>query len=138
MFDNVLLACWNCKENMKSRCLKCAKSVCNRSSSCHVVASEDEQGWKAGHRVAFCVLCCERSRETSEIATEAIQSTSPSSNSSYVEQSKSNSCSSPRNRTCLPWKGDMKYYSLQTKILQGATKSWLKSLVLAKPKYKPS
>lgn len=75
------------------------------SSSCHVAASEDEPGWKAGHYVAFCVLCSACSRESSEIATESIQSTSSpsssSSNSSSAELSKNKSCNSSRNRTCL-------------------------------------
>ena len=93
------LACWNSKENTKHRCLKCAKPVCNRSSSCYVVASEDEPGWKPGHCVAFCVPCSECSRESSEIATESIQSTSSSLNYSSVKPSKSNSCNPHSNRT---------------------------------------
>lgn len=52
------LASWNCKENTTYWCLKCAKLVCNRSSSCHVAASEDEPGWKAGHCIAFCPVLC--------------------------------------------------------------------------------
>ena len=100
MFDDVSVCC-NCKENTKYRCLKCAKPVCNRSSSCHVTASEDEPGWKAGHCVTFCVPCSACSREPSEIATESIQSTSSSSsNSSSVKPSKNKSNPSS-NRTCL-------------------------------------
>ena len=106
------LACRNCKENTTYRCLKCAKPVCNRSSGCHVAASEDEPGWKAGHCVAFCVPCSACSRESSEIATESIQSTSSSpssssssssssSNSSFVKPSKKKSCNSSCNRACL-------------------------------------
>ena len=64
--------------------------MCNRSNSCHVAASEDEPGWKAGHSVAFCVPCSACSRKSSEIVTEFIQSTSSSSSSS---SSSSNSSS---------------------------------------------
>ena len=88
MFNMSQLVCWNCKENTKYQCLKCAQPVCNHSSSCHVAASEDEPEWKAGHCVAFCVPCSVCSREPSEIATESIQSTSSSSNSSSAKPSK--------------------------------------------------
>ena len=79
-----------------------AKPVSNRSSSCHVAASKDGPGWKAGHCVAFCVPCSACSRESSEIATEFIQSTSSSSsNSSSAKPSNNKSCNPCSNRTCL-------------------------------------
>ena len=50
--------CWNCcEETSHYRCLKCSRAVCNRSKDCSVAASEEEFGWKAGHRVAFCTPC---------------------------------------------------------------------------------
>ena len=135
------LACWNCKD-MTYRCLKCAKPVCNRSSSCHVAASEDEPGWKAGHCVAFCVPCSACSRESSEIATESIQSTSSSSssssNSSSAKPSKNEGCNPSSNRTCLTLERRHEIYSLRRTIPHGSTESSLKCLVLAKPKYKAS
>ena len=104
--------CWNCKENTRYRCLKCNGTVCNRSLNCYVVASEETPGWRAGYRVAFCVSCCEGSKnrkhegEQAELCTPTassdeckISSSKPSSTGPSSKKQKKNVESV---RSCLP------------------------------------
>ena len=47
----------NCSSQTNYICLRCNKTICNKSAGCSVPADEETPGWKMGVSVAFCLPC---------------------------------------------------------------------------------